>query len=80
MESLRQEVRERVGQGTRVGQNSSREVKRLDETLSNGHCATNAKDNIWVIGMIYQDAIIAEELDILPETVETVRIVVSLVI
>ena len=78
--SLRQEVREIVGQGTRVSQNSSREENRLDRTLSNGHCATNAKDDIWVIAMIHQDAIIAEELAILPETVRTVRIVASLVI
>ena len=80
MESLRQEVRERVGRGTKVSQNSSGEVNRLDGTSSNGHCETNANHNICVIAMIHQDAIIAKKLAILPETIRTVRIVASLVI
>ena len=46
MESLRQEVRGRVGQGTRVDQNSSREVNRLDEILSNGHYVTIVREDI----------------------------------
>ena len=46
VESLRQEVRGRVGQGTKVNQNTSGEVNRLDEILSNGHCVTSAKDDI----------------------------------
>ena len=61
----RQEVRGKVGQEIRVYQNSSEEVNRLDETLSNDHFATSAKkDNIWVIATIHQDTIIAEELAI----------------
>ena len=80
MESLRQEVRERVDQGTRVCQNSSGEVNRLDKTSSNGHCATNAKDGIWVIAIIHQDVIIVKELAILPETIITIIIVASMVI
>ena len=67
-----------MGQGTRVGQDSSREVNRLDGTSSS--FATNAKDNIWVIVMVHQDAITTEELAIWPETVRTVIIVASLVI
>ena len=57
MESLRQEVRGRVGKGTRVDQNSSREVNKLDEILSNGHYVTSARDDIWVIIVIHQDDI-----------------------
>ena len=46
VESLRQEVRGRVGQGTKVDQKSSGELNRLEEILSNGHCVTSARDNI----------------------------------
>ena len=42
VESLRQEVRGRVGQGTRVDQNSLGEVNRLDK--SNGHYVISARD------------------------------------
>ena len=52
VESLRQEVRGRVGQGTRVGQNSLGEINRLDETSSNGRSAKNVGDDIWVIATI----------------------------
>ena len=78
--SLRQEVRERVGQGIKVDQNSLREVNRLDEILSNGHYVTSARDDIWVTIVIHQDAIIVGKLAILPETVETIRIEAGLVI
>ena len=71
MESLRQEVTGRLGQGIRVNQNSSGEVNRPDENLSNDHYVTSARDDIWVIVVIHQDAIIAEELAILPKTVIT---------
>ena len=64
MESLRYEVRGRVGQEIRVVQNSSEKVNRLDKTLSSGYFATNARDDIWVIATIHQDAIIAKELAI----------------
>ena len=40
------EGKRKTSQGTRVGQNSSGEVNRFDGTSSNGHCATNAKDDI----------------------------------
>ena len=69
-----------MGQGTRVGQDISGGVNRLDRTSSNGHFATNAKDGIWVIVMMHRDAITTEELAIWPETVETIIIVLSLVI
>ena len=42
--------------------------------------ATNAKDDIWVIVMVHQDAITAEELAIWLETTGIVIIVASLVI
>ena len=64
LESLRQEIRGRVGQEIRVNQNSSEEVNRLDRTSTSGHFATIAIDDIWVIATIHQDAIIAEELAI----------------
>ena len=64
VESLGQEVRGKVGQGTRVSQNSSGEINRLDGTSNCGHFATNVGDNIWVIATIDRDAIIAEELAI----------------
>ena len=67
-------------QGTRVRQDSSGEVNGLNETSSNRHFATNAKDDIWVIVMIPRDVITVEELVIWPETVRTVIIVPSLVI
>ena len=76
-ESFRQEVRGKVRQGTRVGQNSSGEINRLDKILGNGHYVTNVRDDIWVIATIRQDAIITKKLAIL---LETVRIVASLVI
>ena len=78
--SLRQKVRERVGQGIKVDQNSSGEVNRLVEILSNGHYVTCARDDIQVTVMTHQDAIIMGKLAILPKTVGTVRIVASLVI
>ena len=46
VESLRQEVRGRVVQGTRVDQNSSGEVNRLDKILSNGHCVPSVRGDI----------------------------------
>ena len=46
VESLRYEVRGRVGQGTRVDQNNLGEVNRFDEILNNGHCVTSARDDI----------------------------------
>ena len=52
VESLRQEVRGKVGQGTRVGQNSSGEINRLDGTSSSGRFGKNLGDNIWVIATI----------------------------
>ena len=44
--SLRYEVREKVGQGTRIDHNSLGEVNRLDEILNNGHYVTSARDDI----------------------------------
>ena len=64
MESLKQEVRGRVGQEIKVDQNSSKEVNKLEGTSSSGRFAINARDDIWVIVTIHQDAIIAEELSI----------------
>ena len=64
VESLRQEVKERMGQGTKVDQNSSGEVNKLDEISSNGHYVTSARDDILVIVMIHQDTIIAGKLAI----------------
>ena len=64
MQSHRQEVRGKVGQEIRVDQNSLGEVNRLAETLSNGHFATSAKDDIRMIATIHQDAIIAKKLAI----------------
>ena len=64
VESLRQEVRERMGQVTRVDQNSLGETNRLKEVLSNGHHVTSARDDTWVIVVIHQDAIITEKLAI----------------
>ena len=46
VESLRQEVRGRVGQGTKVDQNSLGELNRLSEILSNDHCVTSARKDI----------------------------------
>ena len=76
--SLRHEVRGRVGQGIKVEQNSSGEVNRLDEILSNDHYVISARDEIFVTVVIHQDAIIVGKLAILPETIGTVRIVASL--
>ena len=53
-----------MGQGTRVDQNYLGEVNRLDEILSNSHYVTSARDDIWVIVVIHQNAIIAGELAI----------------
>ena len=64
MESLRQAVRGKMDQETRVGWNSSEEVSKLDGISSNGHFATSAKDGIWLIVMIPRDVIIVEELAI----------------
>ena len=69
-----------MGQETKVNQDSSGEVNKLDGTSSNGHFATSAKDNIWVIVMMHQDAITTEELAILPATIKTIINVASLVI
>ena len=69
-----------MGQGTRVSQDSSGGVNRLDRTSSSGHFATNAKDGILVIVMMHRDAITIEELAIWPEIVGIVIIVASLVI
>ena len=46
VESLRQEVRGKVDQETKVDQDSSGEVNKLDGTSSNGRFATSAKDGI----------------------------------
>ena len=46
VESLRQEVRGRVGQEIRVDQNSSGQVNKLDEISSNDHNVTSASDDI----------------------------------
>ena len=64
VESLRQEVRERMGQVTRVDQNSLGETNRLKEVLSNGHYVTSARDDTWVIVVIHQGAIITKKLAI----------------
>ena len=69
-----------MGQGTKVSQDSSEEVNKLDGTSNSGHFATNAKDDIWVIVMMHRDAITAEKLVIWLQTVGTVIIVASLVI
>ena len=42
-----------MGQGTKVGQDSLGGVNRLDRTSSSGHFAMNAKNDIWVIVMMY---------------------------
>ena len=65
-----------MDQGTRVGQSSSGEIKKLDEI----YYVVSARDDIWVTVVIHQDCILAEKLAISPETVGTVRIVASLVI
>ena len=65
---------------TRIGQNSSGQINKLDEISSNDHYVISARDDIWVIVVIHQDAITAEKLDILPETIETIRIMAILVI
>ena len=62
--SLKHEERGKVGQEIRVDHNSSEEVNKLDETSSNGRFATNARDGIWMIATIHEDAIIVEELAI----------------
>ena len=45
--------RGKVGQGTKVGQDSLGEVNRLNGTSNNGHFATSTKDDIWVIVMVH---------------------------
>ena len=62
MKSLKQVVRGKMGQETKVGWNSLEEVSKLDGSLSNGHFATSVKDGSWVIIMIHRDAIIVEKL------------------
>ena len=69
-----------MDQGTRVNQNRLGEINKLDEISSNGHYVISARDDIWVIVVIHRDAIITKKLAILPEIVETVRFVASLVI
>ena len=64
VESLRQAVRGKRGQETRVGWNSLEKVNKLDEILRNAHFVTSVEDGIWVIVMIHRDAIIVEELAI----------------
>ena len=44
--SLRQEVKERVGQEVRVDQNSLGQANKLDEILSSGRYVTSARDDI----------------------------------
>ena len=80
VESLRQEVRERMGQGTMVSQNSSGEINKLDKVSSNGRYVASARDDAWVIVVTHQDAIIVGKLAIQPETVGTIIIMASLVI
>ena len=80
VESLKQEERGKISQGTKVSQDSSGEVNRLDRTSNNGRFAKSAKDGIQVIVMMHQDAITTKELAIWPETVRTVIIVANLVI
>ena len=53
-----------MDQGTKVSQDNSWEVNRIDGTSSSGHFAMNAKDDIWVIVMTHQDAIIVGKLAI----------------
>ena len=79
MESLRQAVRGKMGQETRVGWNSLEEVSKLDRISSNGHFVTSVKDDIWVIVMVHRDVIIVKKLAIYLEIVRTVVIVASLV-
>ena len=64
MESLRYEIKGKEGWGTRIRQDSSGEVSRLVGTSNRGHFATSAKDGIWVIIIVYRDAITVEELAI----------------
>ena len=69
-----------MGKGTRIGQDSSRELNRFDGTSSIGHFAMSAKNDIWVIVMVHRDVMTAEELAILLETIETVIDMANLVI
>ena len=46
VESLRQEVRGKVGQGIRVDQNSSGQANRRDKILNSGHYVTSVRDDI----------------------------------
>ena len=46
VESLKHEVKGRVGQGLKVDQNSSGQANRLDKILSNDHYVTSARDDI----------------------------------
>ena len=66
--------------GTRIGQDSLREINRFNGTLSIGHFTMNAKDDIWVFVMVHRDTMTAEELAIWLETVGTVTNVANLVI
>ena len=46
VESLRHEVKERVGQEIRIDQNGLGQANKLDEILSSGRYVTSAKDSI----------------------------------
>ena len=69
-----------MGQETKVNQDSSGELIRLNGTFNSGHFLMNAKDGIWVIVMAHRDVITTKELVIWHETVRTIIIVASLVI
>ena len=77
VESPRLEVKGRVGQGTKVSQNSLVAIGKLDEVLSSGHYVTNIRENIWVSVMIHQDVIIARKLVTFLETIRTAIIEAS---
>ena len=64
VESLGQNVRERMGQEIRVDQNSSGEVNKFDRVSSNDHNVTSARNDTWVIVVSHQDAIIVGKLAI----------------
>ena len=53
-----------MGQGTKVDYNSLEEASKLEGTLSSGHSAISAKDDIWVIVITHRNAIIVKNLAI----------------
>ena len=80
MESVKLVVRGRIDQEIEVHHISLEGISKLGGILSNGHFAISAKDNIWVVVLTHQIAIIVRNLVNWREIIRIVITTISLVI